>query len=74
MKGAFRAGNEVILQMADLSLHYIRDGKLKWHREEGLSSIRQVEIFDQASATESEKNAQHVPDYVTHSSESVSLA
>jgi hypothetical protein len=35
--------------MDDLSLHYIANGHLKWHLEEGLSQIKQVEVFDKAT-------------------------
>jgi len=49
MRRGFKSDNEIILQMDDLSLHYIANGHLKWHLEEGLSQIKQVEVFDKAT-------------------------
>jgi len=35
-----------MLMFEDLSLHYAYKGKLVWSREESLSQINQVEVYD----------------------------
>jgi hypothetical protein len=39
--------NQQVIMLSDLSLHFISDGERKWTREECLSQVTQVEVFDQ---------------------------
>lgn len=57
----FKSDNEVVLQMEDLSLHYIANGRMMWHLEEGLSQIKQVEVFDKSTVEEMDNG---LPSYV----------
>lgn len=52
--------------MDDLSLHYIANGHLKWHLEEGLSQIKQVEVFDKATVQDVDAD---MPAYVSSMSD-----
>jgi len=62
----FKSDNEVVLQMEDLSLHYIANGRMMWHLEEGLSQIKQVEVFDKSTVEEMDNG---LPTYVASMSD-----
>lgn len=40
---------QFIRMLADLQLQYVSEGAILWKREEALSQIRQVEVFDQSN-------------------------
>ena len=49
---------EQMLLFDDLSLHYFQKNKRLWQREEALSQIMQVEVFDSSLAAEASDAAE----------------
>lgn len=47
-----------MLLFDDLSLHYFQKNKRLWQREEALSQIMQVEVFDSSLAAEASDAAE----------------
>ena len=66
---------QVMLLFQDLSLHYLDKGKRLWTREEALSQIVQVEIFDPSSIPRSGADLEGLTlQYLRKMSEPVSFA